>query len=219
MKVFYPPTFPTLKPHSNLYLTTSHSLTLYPSFNTWLFPFVSKADDLLYILWPSTLVMCPNHLQGCSQKFPDWLPGVRTANGIVLLWVSLVSFAAITVCVASWVFDVVNLYFIIDSVQKLWTHPHTSFVPYCSYNPQFICAVKLNIPLTGLPSLRRLRLQNNLLQQLPEEVMGDLVTLEHLSLQKNHLSFIPPKLFNNLKHLKYLDLTSNWISSVNVLIL
>jgi hypothetical protein len=46
----------------------------------------------------------------CIQKFPDWLPGVRTAmiqlsatrcSCIAILWVSLVSFAAITLCVAS----------------------------------------------------------------------------------------------------------------------
>jgi hypothetical protein len=48
-------------------------------------------------------------IRGCIQKFPDWLPGAKTANGtaatrcncIAILWVRLVSFAAITLCVAS----------------------------------------------------------------------------------------------------------------------
>jgi Leucine-rich repeat (LRR) protein len=80
-----------------------------------------------------------------------------------------------------------------------------------------ILAIILNVFLIGLYSLRRLRLQDNLIQQLPE-VLDDLEVLEQLSLRKNHLSFIPPKLLSNLKHLKYLDLTSNWISSVHVLI-
>jgi hypothetical protein len=44
---------------------------------------------------------------------------------ITILWVSLVSFATITLCVASQqVFFVVSIYFIIDSVQKL-IHPCT----------------------------------------------------------------------------------------------
>jgi hypothetical protein len=64
-------------------------------------------------------------IRGCIQKFPDWQPGARTANGklsatrcscMTILWVSLVSFAAITLCVASRVFIVV--YFVIDSVRN-----------------------------------------------------------------------------------------------------
>jgi hypothetical protein len=43
---------------------------------------------------------------------------------IVILWVSLVSFAAITLCVASQqVFIVVSVYFFIDSVRKLFGTP------------------------------------------------------------------------------------------------
>jgi hypothetical protein len=43
---------------------------------------------------------------------------------IAILWVSLVSFAAITPCVASQrVFIVVNIYFVIDSVRKLLDTP------------------------------------------------------------------------------------------------
>jgi hypothetical protein len=79
------------------------------------------------------------------------------------------------------------------------------------------CIITLNVPLTGLNSLKRLRLQDNLIQQLPEEVLSDLKALEQLSLRKNHLSIIPPKLFSHLTQLKHLDLSNNWISSVLIL--
>jgi len=78
------------------------------------------------------------------------------------------------------------------------------------------CIIKLYIPLIGLNSLRRLRLQDNLIQQLPEEALSDLEALEQLSLRKNQLSTVPPKLFSHLIHLKHLDLSNNWISSVLV---
>jgi hypothetical protein len=43
---------------------------------------------------------------------------------ISILWVSLVNFGAITLCVASqWVFIVVSVYFIIDSIQKFSDTP------------------------------------------------------------------------------------------------
>jgi hypothetical protein len=43
---------------------------------------------------------------------------------IAILWVSLVSFAAITICVASQrVFIVISVYFVIDSVRKLLDKP------------------------------------------------------------------------------------------------
>ena len=79
------------------------------------------------------------------------------------------------------------------------------------------CIIRLNVSLIGLNSLKRLRLQDNLIQQLPEEAMSNLEAMEQLSLRKNHLSTIPPKLFSHLKHLKHLDLSNNWISSVLVL--
>jgi hypothetical protein len=48
---------------------------------------------------------------------------------IAILWVSLVSFAAITLCVASQrVFVVIVVYFVIDSVRKLLDTP--SYVPF-----------------------------------------------------------------------------------------
>jgi hypothetical protein len=80
--------------------------------------------------------MLPN-VQGCIQKFRDWSPGARTVNGtaatrcscIAILWVSLVSFATITLCVASQ--RVFILYFVIDSVRELLCAPtYTRMTPY-----------------------------------------------------------------------------------------
>jgi hypothetical protein len=74
-----------------------------------------------------TYAICRN-IRGYIQKFPDWPPGMRTANGktavtscscIAILCVSLVSFAAITLCVASQRVFIFILHFVIDSVQKL----------------------------------------------------------------------------------------------------
>jgi hypothetical protein len=73
-------------------------------------------------------------VRGCIQKFPDWPPAARTANGtalitrcscIAILWVTLMSFAAVTLCVASQrvVVVVVVVYSVIDLVRKLFDTP------------------------------------------------------------------------------------------------
>jgi hypothetical protein len=86
-------------------------------------------------LWRRTApsVIWHANIRGYIQKFPDWPPAARTANGklfatrcscIAILWVSLVSFATMTLCVASQlVFIVVVVYFVIDSVRKLLDRP------------------------------------------------------------------------------------------------
>jgi hypothetical protein len=66
--------------------------------------------------------------RGCIQKFPDWPPGARAANGTALCHYMQVhryfvsqssSFAAIIFCVSSQrVFTVVSVYFFNDSVRK-----------------------------------------------------------------------------------------------------
>jgi hypothetical protein len=74
------------------------------------------------------------NLGGCIQKFPDWPPGARTVNGTALftrcscnaiLSVSPVSFAAITLCVASQrVFIAVSVYFSLSTQSgNFWIHP------------------------------------------------------------------------------------------------
>jgi hypothetical protein len=71
-------------------------------------------------------------IRGCIQKFPDWPPGARTANGTALchymqLYRYFVShsseFSAITLCVASQRVFIVVVYFVIDPVRKLMDTP------------------------------------------------------------------------------------------------
>jgi len=73
--------------------------------------------------------------RGCTQNFPDWPPGARTVKwyrslplgAVVSLF--LVSFAVITLCVASQrVFIVVGVYFVVDLVRKLRIHCRITFV-------------------------------------------------------------------------------------------
>jgi hypothetical protein len=78
-------------------------------------------------------------VRGCNQNLPDWrlerelqmvqLSATR-CSCIAILWVSLVSSAAITLCVASqrvFIIVVAVVYFVIDSVRKLLDTPS-----YCS---------------------------------------------------------------------------------------
>jgi hypothetical protein len=59
-------------------------------------------------------------------------------NCIAILWASLVSFAAITLCVASqWVFIVLSVYFFMTQSGNFWIHPRTFLrsAAYCLYIP------------------------------------------------------------------------------------
>jgi hypothetical protein len=54
----------------------------------------------------------------------NWYSSVTRCTCIAILWISLVSFAALTLYVASqWVFIIVSVYFVIDSVRKLLDTP------------------------------------------------------------------------------------------------
>jgi hypothetical protein len=73
-------------------------------------------------------------IRECIQKFPDWPPGARTANGTALCHkvqlyryvMSLsVSFAAITLCVASQGVFIVVVYFVMTQSGNFWIHPRT----------------------------------------------------------------------------------------------
>jgi hypothetical protein len=89
-------------------------------------------------------------MRGCIHKFSDWPPGARTSMAqlsatrcscIAILWVSLVSFATITLYAASqrvfiFVFD-----FFIDSVRKLLDTPSYSEVPVWVYMAYYIHSV------------------------------------------------------------------------------
>jgi hypothetical protein len=89
-----------------------------------------STKDILYI---HLFHAC--YIRGCIQKFTDW-PGrlewelqmvqlsATRCSCIAILWVSLVSFAAITLYVASErVITKVSVYFVIDSVRKLLGTP------------------------------------------------------------------------------------------------
>jgi hypothetical protein len=68
------------------------------------------------------------NLRGYIQKFPDSPPGASSC--IAILWVSIESFAIITLCIASQrVFIVVSINFVIDSVRKLLDTPSYSLSP------------------------------------------------------------------------------------------
>jgi hypothetical protein len=71
-------------------------------------------------LWQLRMLLAVLY-EGVSKKFPDWPTGVRTANGRAILWVSLVSFAALTLCVVSQ--RVFVVYFVMTQSGNFWIHP------------------------------------------------------------------------------------------------
>jgi hypothetical protein len=65
---------------------------------------------------------------GCIQKFPDWPPGARTAAKVQLSATRCL--ATITLCVASRVFIVVSVYFVMTESGNFWIHPRKISYPY-----------------------------------------------------------------------------------------
>ncbi len=61
----------------------------------------------------------------------------------------------------------------------------------------------------GLPNVRGLLLQDNLLTELPLDLFEGLTHLERLGLDNNQLTTLPRKLFAGLEHLEWLDLDHN----------
>jgi hypothetical protein len=146
-------------------LTVSMRSTLILSFNIWLgLPNVFSFQDyrLFYVcnfwhccLWYLNffnLKPCGRFLKsvayecvsksfrtGCLERELQMVQLSATrCSCIAILWVSLVSFAAITLCVASQrVFIVVVVYLVIDSVRKLLDIPmyirFSFFIPYSSF--------------------------------------------------------------------------------------
>jgi hypothetical protein len=77
-------------------------------------------------------VTLSTNIRGCDQKFPDWPPGVRTANGIALrqyvqLYRYFVSqsseFCRHNRLYCSQRVFIIVVYFVIDSVRKLLDIP------------------------------------------------------------------------------------------------
>jgi hypothetical protein len=79
----------------------------------------------LQVFWLTYYIISRSFWTGCLEQELQMVQLSATrCSCIVILWVSLVSFAAITLCVTSqWVFVV---YFVIDSVQKLLDTPSYS---------------------------------------------------------------------------------------------
>jgi len=80
--------------------------------SAWLYEGVSKSVQTGHLAWELQMVQLSTTRCSC----------------IAILWVSLVSFATITPTVASKVFIVVSIYFIIDSVWKLLDTPLYCYV-------------------------------------------------------------------------------------------
>jgi hypothetical protein len=91
-------------------------------------PPLESIQDKTYIVWTGSVSKTLEY-EGVSKSFRAGhverelqivqLSATR-CSCIAILWVSLVSFTAITLCVASqWVFVIVVVYFVIDSVREL----------------------------------------------------------------------------------------------------
>jgi hypothetical protein len=74
------------------------------------------------------------HVIGCIQKFPDWPPGARTANGTapcheVQLYLYFVSQSSEFcrhnhLCCSQRAFIAVSIYFVMTQSGNFWIHPH-----------------------------------------------------------------------------------------------
>jgi hypothetical protein len=102
---------------------------------------------------------------------------------IVILCVSLVSFAAITLCVA---FIVVSVYFVIDSVRKPLDTPHIDFMNILL---KALCTDSRDVAVGLLLLLLRIR-----------EVMVSILSSEagYPGLSFGFFFFVPPGLFLNI---------------------
>ncbi|XP_043540113.1 leucine-rich repeat-containing protein 15-like, partial [Chiloscyllium plagiosum] len=69
---------------------------------------------------------------------------------------------------------------------------------------------------SNLRNLRKLILDYNKIQALPEGAFDDLVSLEELSLSGNGIRVIPENIFDPLENLKYLTLSANNIENFGV---
>jgi hypothetical protein len=79
-------------------------------------------------------------MPGCIQKFPDWPPGTRElkmvqlsakrCSCIAILWVSLVSFATITLCVTSQRVFIIVVISLSTQSGDFWIHPR---IATCTY--------------------------------------------------------------------------------------
>jgi hypothetical protein len=101
------------------------------------------SNQMIFLLYLSTVASvtnsfepdCPYIYESLSKNFWTGLlerelqmvqPSATRCSCIAVLWVSLVSFAAITLCIVSQRVFIVVVYFVIDSVRKLLDTPSYS---------------------------------------------------------------------------------------------
>jgi len=135
-------------------------------------------------------------IRGCIKKFPDWPPGARTANGtafchaswsIAILWVSLLSFAAIALCVASQrMFIFCKRIFHYDSVRKL-----LDTASYISHPYNFLDFIIL------FPELEDCRLFT---YSIPCVIFSSFLSIRS-KYSSQHFVFKDPKIRNQALHL------------------
>jgi hypothetical protein len=118
-------------------ITISHSKETWPNRSKFI-----SVPNLSTTPWRRNL----NLTKHCTIKFGDtrvypkvsglttWSENCKWYNCIAILWVSLVSFAAITLCVAyQRVFIVVSVYFVIDQVRKHLNTPSYSYTLFLTW--------------------------------------------------------------------------------------
>jgi hypothetical protein len=110
-----------------------------------------SCNCIVYCLWnilQRLIIITGVVSEGVSKSFrPGYLEwelqmvqlSATRCSCIAILWVSLMSFATITHCVASqWEFIVAHIYFIVTQFGNLWIHPH---VTWDIYLPQILLGV------------------------------------------------------------------------------
>lgn len=73
----------------------------------------------------------------------------------------------------------------------------------------------IRLSLIGLTKLKSIKINDNQIKSLPEELFQGLTDLEVLQLQNNAIGHLPLKIFQDLRNLTQLVLTGN--SLINIL--
>jgi hypothetical protein len=107
---------------------------------TFTLPWLNEVYNVAVHRKPRILII-HFHIWGCIQRFrtgllerelPMVLLSATRCSCIAVVWVSLVSFVAITLCVASQRVSVaLSVYFVIDSVRELLVTPSYTFSSRC----------------------------------------------------------------------------------------
>jgi hypothetical protein len=140
--------------------TTVTTLIISRDFTQIFLVFETVTDYQIPIRCVLYVVCDRRRYDGVSKSFRTGPPVARTANGISLsatryccfaiLWVSLVSLAAIILCVASQRVFIVVVYFVIDSVRQLLDTPSYTTVP-CDHTWELHASPVQSVSVLGYP--------------------------------------------------------------------